>query len=553
MLLRHEPCSEFVLQCWCYFVLSNSHDLSCRISPPGEFCTSTFSESPEWHEFPVCCLLKSVAVKISLAVVPRRASMPQVVCSHPQHRGTTETDNGHSTTCKQATAAKMQAVASCSDGLIEGTTAHLHTTQARIVGLQTSTPQPATGAIPKLCHHMPPFQDCRQQTSPETCENSVLESSSRKLEPSSRKVLYTKRSEGAQAYYPKDHSRTTSPDIDCLVNKTLGSSTELQPLSPTDMQLYLLSLGGTGHDRPETKQGGHNNMHLAIGKQANRTNLLRAFTDSVDRDSLETFPSLKSMPPSLVQQQCQQQQQQRRQWQHKQQQQLQKLQQHSTAKALNVLSIKDCDAQTFHKDETDTFHRGDADVFHNGDAQVFHKGDTQVFHKGDMQVFHKGDTQVFHKDDTQVLRKGGQSPRSKNDMISLNRDDSKDPSTDTTSDVTFSVGDNEPVTDLNGTAHNSLFQCDTSPSPARGGDSGNTVFRRPCSTSSRRPFHKSVSMPTYNAAKFPGFNKVSCLLRSVIRKELMSEAGQVTHLDASSLSVLHVHSLSMTKYSKRLN
>ena len=476
-----------------------ARDFSCRISPPGEFCTSTFSTSPEWHEFPVCCLLKSVAVRISLAAVPRCTTVPQVVCSHSQHRSTIE----QTTTYKQTAATKT-----CNDGATKGDIAHSHAAQAQLASLHTSTPQPSSGAIPKLSKYRnsPVFH--QQQPTEDTRHSSVRE-------PPPRKVLYTKTSDAAQAYYA--NGQMPSPDVDYLLSKTLGGSTELEPLSPVDMQLYLLSLGGTFHDRAEAPLGGDDTVKLAtVSKQPTRRNLLRTFSDNKSRRATETTaettpaPKCKS-PPLLQQQQCQPSQQSQR----------------------NIFySLKGCHANTCHSCDTD----------------------------------------VCHND--------GQSDGSK--TASHCGDDCKGPSTDRKSGVTFNIGDNEPVADVRCASRNTELQSDISSNPSKGSvnddtllfadessrngntsfrrdnDSGNgvasfrngtensdTSFRRSCSTSSRRPFHKSVSMPTYKPAKFPGFSNMSCLLRPGIRTELASGARQVFTSLSLPLALLLARSLSL--------
>ena len=472
--------------------------------------------------------------------------MPKVLCSHPQHHSTTEykqpqhrSTTEHNiqppTACTLAAVAKThyEAVASCCDGILEGASAQ--TLPWPPTCPQTSTPQPSTGAIPKLCHFTPVLKEHTEDT----------HASCVRKDPA-RKVLYTKRSEGTQAYYPKDKSRTASPDIDYFANKTVESSTELAPLSPTDVQLYLLSLGAPGRDRVDTRRNDDGDMHWPVGKQPPaRTNLLRAFTDSVDGHPTHwhKFPSQKRMSLSLLQQQQQQQQQEQHVQKQQHVQQHQKVPEFNAAETDNVVSVKDYEKQTFHKgdihvchkDDTQVCQRGDVQVCqkddtrvcHKGDKQVRHKEDTQVHHKGDTQVCDKGDAHVCHKNDPQVFHEGVPSARSNDKMTSDNKGDKKELSTDATDGVTFSLGDNEGLSALNGSTCNTSLVCDTSPSPAKGTTNGDTFVRRPCSTSSRRPFHKSVSMPTYNVAKFPGFSKVSCLLRSVIRKEGVTEASQV--------------------------
>ena len=465
----------------------------------------------------MCCLLKSVAVRISLAAVPRCATVPQVVCSHPQHHTTTE----HTSTFKQTTATKT-----CNDGATKGDIAHSHAAQAQLAGLHMSTPQPSSGAIPKLskCHQSPVFH--QQQPTGDTGQSSVRE-------PPPRKVLYTKMSEATQAYYA--NGQMPSPDVDYLLSKTLGGSTELQPLSAVDMQLYLLSLGGTFHDgtfhdgtfhdRAEATLGGDDKVKMVtIAKQPTRRNLLRSFSDNNSRRTTDTasetstetatettpVPKCKS-PPLVQQQQCQPSQQSRHDI-------------FSSVERHNSIPLKESDAKTCRTCDTDVCH---SDGQSDGSKTKCHCGD-----------------------------------------------DCEGPSTDRKSGVTFNIGDNELVSDLSCASRNTEVQSDVSSSPAKGSGnddtllfpaesngngnasfrrekgSGNgnasfrngtensdTSFRRSCSTSSRRPFHKSVSMPTYKPAKFPGFSNMSCLLCPGIRTELASGARQVCTFLSLSLSL----------------
>ena len=59
--------------------------LSYRVSPPAEFCTSSFQEPPEWHTFPVCGVSKSSVIKVTVGSLPRRSNIIHVPCSeiHP--------------------------------------------------------------------------------------------------------------------------------------------------------------------------------------------------------------------------------------------------------------------------------------------------------------------------------------------------------------------------------------------------------------------------------------------------------------------------------------
>ena len=70
-----------------------------RISPPGEFCTSSFSEAPDWHIFPLCTLGRGLALKITVGSMPRRQLIPAVLCPeaegiHCPLRKTKKADDG---------------------------------------------------------------------------------------------------------------------------------------------------------------------------------------------------------------------------------------------------------------------------------------------------------------------------------------------------------------------------------------------------------------------------------------------------------------------------
>ena len=56
-----------------------------RISPPGEFCTSRFGNSPEWHKFPTCRVSKSINIKVSVGTLPRLPYIPSPVCLEEHH------------------------------------------------------------------------------------------------------------------------------------------------------------------------------------------------------------------------------------------------------------------------------------------------------------------------------------------------------------------------------------------------------------------------------------------------------------------------------------
>ncbi len=51
-----------------------------RICPPGEFCTSSFSQKPSWHTFPTASLSRSLGVKVTVGSLPRQANVPHVRC-----------------------------------------------------------------------------------------------------------------------------------------------------------------------------------------------------------------------------------------------------------------------------------------------------------------------------------------------------------------------------------------------------------------------------------------------------------------------------------------
>ena len=58
-----------------------------RVSPPGEFCTSSFQEVPEWHTFPTCTLSKSSMIKVTVGAPPRHHNIIHVPCSEPHPMG----------------------------------------------------------------------------------------------------------------------------------------------------------------------------------------------------------------------------------------------------------------------------------------------------------------------------------------------------------------------------------------------------------------------------------------------------------------------------------
>jgi len=55
-----------------------------RVSPPGEFCTSRFSVTPEHHVFPMSSLGKSTSLRTTVQLLPRLSQIPKPVC-HDSH------------------------------------------------------------------------------------------------------------------------------------------------------------------------------------------------------------------------------------------------------------------------------------------------------------------------------------------------------------------------------------------------------------------------------------------------------------------------------------
>jgi len=63
----------YVWMVWCF-----------RVSPPGEFCTSRFSISPELHIFPSAAVGKAVNLRATVQLLPRVPDIPRPVC-HERH------------------------------------------------------------------------------------------------------------------------------------------------------------------------------------------------------------------------------------------------------------------------------------------------------------------------------------------------------------------------------------------------------------------------------------------------------------------------------------
>ena len=55
-----------------------------RVSPPGEFCTSRFTVSPELHVFPSAAVGKAVNLRATIQLLPRVPEIPRPVC-HERH------------------------------------------------------------------------------------------------------------------------------------------------------------------------------------------------------------------------------------------------------------------------------------------------------------------------------------------------------------------------------------------------------------------------------------------------------------------------------------
>ena len=55
-----------------------------RVSPPGEFCTSRFTVSPELHVFPCATVGKAVNLRATVQLLPRLPEIPRPVC-HERH------------------------------------------------------------------------------------------------------------------------------------------------------------------------------------------------------------------------------------------------------------------------------------------------------------------------------------------------------------------------------------------------------------------------------------------------------------------------------------
>lgn len=52
-----------------------------RISPPAEFCTSTFGKTPDSHLFPLASANKATSVKVTLLHLPRLPEIPKPLCN----------------------------------------------------------------------------------------------------------------------------------------------------------------------------------------------------------------------------------------------------------------------------------------------------------------------------------------------------------------------------------------------------------------------------------------------------------------------------------------
>jgi len=51
-----------------------------RISPPGDFCTSSFNQSPVCHTFPVAVISKSLSICVTARCMPRMHDIPHIRC-----------------------------------------------------------------------------------------------------------------------------------------------------------------------------------------------------------------------------------------------------------------------------------------------------------------------------------------------------------------------------------------------------------------------------------------------------------------------------------------
>ena len=61
--------------------------LLLRISPPADFCTSSFSQSPETHMFPTCASSKSTVLRVSVRSLTRQSSSINIPCIECQRSG----------------------------------------------------------------------------------------------------------------------------------------------------------------------------------------------------------------------------------------------------------------------------------------------------------------------------------------------------------------------------------------------------------------------------------------------------------------------------------
>ena len=60
-----------------------------RISPPGDFCTSSFSQIPECHTFPVAGVSKSLSMCVTARCLPRMHDIPHIRCREPHGKEAT--------------------------------------------------------------------------------------------------------------------------------------------------------------------------------------------------------------------------------------------------------------------------------------------------------------------------------------------------------------------------------------------------------------------------------------------------------------------------------
>ncbi len=94
------------------FAFCNIHSTTFfRISPPGEFCTSSFREIPQKHTFPVCTVSNSTGLRVSVACPPRKLDnqLLQVPCKLHDRSSTSppsslQADQGATASCEEAAA-----------------------------------------------------------------------------------------------------------------------------------------------------------------------------------------------------------------------------------------------------------------------------------------------------------------------------------------------------------------------------------------------------------------------------------------------------------------